>query len=303
MMQKRDGFKDEKHIVFPLDNQSELLAHPLIYGSYITEIGLYPSAQYHYRERFEGTPENILIYCIEGEGIIELLNKETIQLKNGEIFCIPAKTPHRYYTKGDHPWSILWIHFVSDITTNIGNVAKKKVKINLPAKKSLIQNHFIDLLDVSEKEHHLHHIIAASKLLELLLVEIYLLEDKVSYDKQNQYLTKCIRYMNENIEKELTLNDLTYQLNISQSYLSSIFKKYTQTSPIEYFIQLKIDQACKFMKLTDMKIYEIAKKVGYEDPYYFSRLFKKYMGLSPKVYRKQVSVQEPSLMRQEFHFK
>ncbi|MFD2668386.1 helix-turn-helix domain-containing protein [Listeria grayi] len=99
------------------------------------------------------------------------------------------------------------------------------------------------------------------------------------------------------------MKELTYQLNISQSYLSSIFKKYTQTSPIEYFIQLKIDQACKFMKLTDMKIYEIAKKVGYEDPYYFSRLFKKYMGLSPKVYRKQVSVQEPSLMRQEFHFK
>ncbi|MBC2259743.1 helix-turn-helix transcriptional regulator [Listeria booriae] len=284
-MKKKDGFKDEKYIALPIKNEIDYTKHPLINGTYITELGLYPSAKYHYRERMEGIDENIFIYCMEGSGVIELLHNKIIQLNAGEIFCIPAKTPHRYYALSENPWSIIWIHFVSDMMDLFGD---DKINISSPEKKHLLQTHFINLLQISEKEFNQHHFIVISKLLSLILAETYLLEDKVSFDKQNQYLSKCIRYMNENINQELTLKQLAHHLKISQSYLSTIFKKYTQQSPIEFLIHLKIDQACKYMKMTDLKIYEIAKKVGYEDAYYFSRLFKKYTGHSPKVYRAQM---------------
>jgi YesN/AraC family two-component response regulator len=57
-------------------------------------------------------------------------------------------------------------------------------------------------------------------------------------------------------------------------------------SPIDYFIKLKIHYACQLLSQSDMKIKEIADKTGYDDPYYFSRLFKQVMGKSPKEYRK-----------------
>ncbi|MGX7155721.1 helix-turn-helix domain-containing protein, partial [Enterococcus rivorum] len=115
------------------------------------------------------------------------------------------------------------------------------------------------------------------------------LKDGLSHNQQNTYLTKSIRFMNENISKDLTLFELSKHLNISQSYVSAIFKKYLNKSPIDYFIEIRIEQACKYLKMTDLKIYEIAKKVGYQDPYYFSRIFKKLTSYSPKEYRNQIA--------------
>jgi len=57
-------------------------------------------------------------------------------------------------------------------------------------------------------------------------------------------------------------------------------------SPIDYFIRLKIHFACQLLTQTDLKIKEIADRIGYDDPYYFSRLFKQVTGQSPKVYKK-----------------
>nr|WP_245249313.1 AraC family transcriptional regulator [Vagococcus allomyrinae] len=102
-------------------------------------------------------------------------------------------------------------------------------------------------------------------------------------------MTKSIRYLNEHLSESISLVELATYLNISQSYLSSIYNKYLNTSPIDYLIQIRIEQACRYLKMTDLKIYEIAKKVGYQDPYYFSRIFKKITGFTPKNYRQQTN--------------
>ena len=94
--QKRDGFKDEQYFIIPTESFKEYLKHPLVKAMYLTDIGFFPKAYHHYREREEGTEEYILLYCTEGEGYIHIGNKK-YHLHPQEVFCIPRNQKHKYY--------------------------------------------------------------------------------------------------------------------------------------------------------------------------------------------------------------
>jgi AraC-like DNA-binding protein len=96
--------------------------------------------------------------------------------------------------------------------------------------------------------------------------------------------------MQDHIDKNLTLADLAGHVNYSASHYSFRFRHKTGFSPIEYFSHLKIQKACQYLQFTDLRIKEIACKVGLNDAYYFTRLFGKTMGFSPKEYRQSLNV-------------
>ena len=104
---------------------------------------------------------------------------------------------------------------------------------------------------------------------------------------QNRYLTQAIRCMYRNLGRAMTLDELAEEVGLSKSYLHQIFVAHTGRAPLEFFSRLKVEEACKLLKATDHSIGEIAQRVGFGDPYYFSRLFKKAVGVSPKKYRDQ----------------
>jgi AraC-like DNA-binding protein len=91
--------------------------------------------------------------------------------------------------------------------------------------------------------------------------------------------------MRKELSARLTVEDMALKNNLSASHFSSLFRKATGMSPMDYFIHLKLQKACLQLHSTEIKIKNIALEIGYEDPYYFSRLFKKHMNVSPDVYR------------------
>jgi AraC-like DNA-binding protein len=91
--------------------------------------------------------------------------------------------------------------------------------------------------------------------------------------------------MQENINGNISLKELCRQYNYSVSRFSSLFKQKTGYSPIDYFIQMKMQRASQQLNFTDQSIKTIAMNMGFDDPYYFSRRFRKIMGASPKLYR------------------
>lgn len=92
--------------------------------------------------------------------------------------------------------------------------------------------------------------------------------------------------MIENVENKLSLSEITEHIGYSTSHFSMIFRKRTGYSPTAYFNQIKIQKACQLLDFTDMKVNQICYKIGIEDCYYFSRLFTKIMGISPREYKK-----------------
>jgi AraC-like DNA-binding protein len=91
--------------------------------------------------------------------------------------------------------------------------------------------------------------------------------------------------MKEHTSDQFTLEGIARKFNYSPSRFSNLFKTKTGYSPIDYFIHLKMQKACQLLDLTDTKINNLALKLGYDDPYHFSKAFKNKMGVSPHKYR------------------
>lgn len=103
--------------------------------------------------------------------------------------------------------------------------------------------------------------------------------------KQDFNLSNVTGFMEENISQKINLQQIADSLKLSKFYFSKKFLQHTGVSPIRYFLELKIKHACKLLDESNISVKDVALKIGYDDPYYFSRLFKKIMGLSPTQYR------------------
>jgi len=102
---------------------------------------------------------------------------------------------------------------------------------------------------------------------------------------EENYITQSILHMRSELHGKLTVEEMAARHKLSASYFSTQFRKATGMPPIDYFIHLKIQKACQLLYKDNIKVKEVAEAIGYEDPYYFSRLFKKYMNVSPEQYK------------------
>ena len=105
------------------------------------------------------------------------------------------------------------------------------------------------------------------------------------YNKNNA-VNRSIEYIKSNLDKPLTIGELAANSGFSESHFSLLFKKKTGQTPLSFSIYLKIQKACHLLEFSASKITEIADQVGYDDSFYFSRIFSKVMGTSPAKFRK-----------------
>ena len=102
----------------------------------------------------------------------------------------------------------------------------------------------------------------------------------------NIIFTSLMSYIDENYYKEtISLNEVADAVNMSANYLSAIFSQNMQKTFVEYITCKRVDRAKKLLRETDKSSGEIAQEVGYKDPHYFSYVFKKKSGCSPREYR------------------
>ena len=98
----------------------------------------------------------------------------------------------------------------------------------------------------------------------------------------------ALGYFNEHYNTDLCIEEYARSKGMSVSWFIRNFKQYTGTTPIQYIVAVRIANAQMLLETTNDNITEIGHIVGYENPLYFSRIFKKQKGLSPSEYRKQI---------------
>lgn len=133
-------------------------------------------------------------------------------------------------------------------------------------------------------------IIECETIEELLGVyQLYLDMLKQIYDNKrliSREVVEAVKYIQKNYETNPTLQQVADYVGLSPNYLSSLFKKELEQSFIEFMINIKIQKARNLLVDSNLKLYEIAEKVGFSDEAYFSRTFKKYTGRNPNSFRK-----------------
>lgn len=284
---KREGFLGQQMIVLPPDSLNEVASNPLIKNFYLTAIGFYPHAEFHDRLREGGANEYILLYCTEGQGKVDIEGLK-FKLKPNHFIIIPPKIPHHYKSSIANPWSIYWVHFsgrrasiIYDRYSLNGQPTVKFIAYSEQRIKNFVS--IIRLLDSSFEYRPLEY--ANIKLIHYLSSFIYEPELNPTGQEKNT-ANHAIEFMKNNLHRPLSIADLAGNENLSVSRFSEIFKEKTGYSPMHFFIKLKIQKSCQYLYFTDLSIKQICNKVGISDQYYFSRIFKKIMGVPPSRYKK-----------------
>jgi two-component system, response regulator YesN len=124
---------------------------------------------------------------------------------------------------------------------------------------------------------------------EIFLKMIEELIMKIKYfcpcNEKNSMLRNICKCILVNVEKQISIKSIADQIFLNQSYLSTLFKEKTGTSLLEYITMVKMERAKVLFHDSQIKNYEVAYKLGYKDVEYFSRVFKKYVGINPSEFK------------------
>jgi len=108
--------------------------------------------------------------------------------------------------------------------------------------------------------------------------------------KNQMIVDKIIEIMNEKYSEDLTTKELSKVIFISPNYIGAIFKEETGIGILTFLTKLRMEKAEEMLKDPNMKVYEIAQKVGYNNTPYFSTIFRDYTGMAPSEYRERLIV-------------
>ena len=282
----KEGFKGERIIVLPDFLIEELRRDPLGRELYITDIGYYPYALYHYcRRSAEEAEQFVLIYCVEGEGWFEMEGGRRMTVRANQFFILPKYRAHAYGCGAENPWTIYWIHFDGGKAAFFSAGFDKPHDI-LPAGHSRIKERLMLFEEIYasvsagyDKNYMLY---ATTSLFHFLGSMKFLGEYRecrfAGQGDTGDMVQRAVHFMHENLGRKLRLADIAIEVRLSASYFSRLFEEKTGFPPLKYLNYLRIQEACRYMDTTELKIMQICPLVGIEDALYFSRLFTKYMG-------------------------
>lgn len=283
----QDGFVGQKMIVLPPNVRLEMLKNDLISRFHVVASGFFPHAAHHDRERKCGCDEYVLLYCTAGMGTV-IIGTKVMQLKPNHFVILPKNTYHHYKSSSADPWSIYWLHFTgmqADLLyRKYAELKKEPVFLAYDARRIEIFDQIFSLIENSFDERNLE--IVNIKYLDFLSDFLYAQEIN-SLTPGRDKISNSIQFMKKNPDRQFSVQELAAQQHLSVTHYSRLFHAKTGSSPNQYFIQLKVQSACQYLYFTDMSIKEICRKLGFDDPFYFSRVFKKLMGTSPMNYRNQ----------------
>lgn len=198
----------------------------------------------------------------------------------GDVIVFEPGYTYQYTSEGETAY--LWVHYTGfeaySVTKSAGLMLHEKKQIGMHREIiGCFQKLFREFI-INDEE--------ARQLSVCLLREILLFTGRYAGSEEKRSLPLlALAYIHRSFQENIDIDSLARMENMGCTSFRSVFKKHTGVSPNEYIITQRISAACRLLAQTDKSISAIAADVGYHDQYYFSRIFKKKMGVSPLKYR------------------
>ncbi len=262
-------------------------AAPLI----ITAVGNFRvhSKKVHSTNRANGRDDYQLIYVADGKLHLTLDGKEQTVQKGNMILFRPGE-PQIYSLYAKDTPETYWVHFTGKDVEEILGLYNIKQGTNIFF--TGISRNYKWLFRQMIQELQLKRTDFAD-MLALQLKQLFLYIGRnveegplVTADLLNEIET-AMHYFNKNFYTPIVIEDYAKQHHMTPWWFIQNFKKLTQVTPTQYILSLRINNAMNLLDNTDYSIAKIATSVGYDNALYFSRLFKKHTGISPREYRKR----------------
>lgn len=225
-------------------------------------------------------------YTVSGEGVL-VCDKKAHSIKPGQAFIIEKPGQYQYYCNPEvGHWEVQYISFhISalkiwhDIKSRFGRI------LDIPKDSQVIQCwHQIYQMALNNE---LNTFYTASGYAYQFMMQLYnTLIKETSMKNPADMIQRCVLIIQSEYSHEIDLAYLAGKCDASVSYLSKRFREVMGVSPIQYLNQYRIKIACALLFRGNYQVNEVAREVGFTDPNYFTRAFKKAVGLSPKEYQR-----------------
>lgn len=229
------------------------------------------------------------VMITKGEGIFESKETGRKKLSEGDAFILFPGVWHRYKPLKKTGWNEQWVGFSGDIANAFmanGCFAPEQPIIPKCNRASFL-NYFDTLFKLFSNEPFGFQRLASGICMQLI-AEAYNIQQSNNND---DYLNSMVAYakhlMYKKINTSVNLEKIAADFGVSYSKFRSDFKKQTGVSPLQYYLQLKVERSKELLMQSNKTQKEIAFSLGFESDYYFNRLFKQKMGITPRQFRKQ----------------
>ena len=227
----------------------------------------------------------LFFIVLDGEGELRYQNLDH-KLKKGSCAFIDC---HHPYSNTSGNWNIAWIHFNGNKLNDIYNKYIDRNGSVVFTSDNFQQYHELikEIYRIASSDDYIKDMAIFHKLSELLFM---LMEETVYQEDENRNnkydIDQIKNYIDNNYIKDISLDDLSELFYINKYYLTRIFKEKYGSTINTYISSKRITKAKELLRFSSSSIADIALACGIKDPNYFSRLFKKIEGISPKDYKK-----------------
>lgn len=230
------------------------------------------------------------VHC--GKGKLFVNNKE-LPVQEGECFVLYPDTYLYYEADAITPWHYSWIAFDgtnAEYYLKRANIGKEDIVVKTFDRLTL-EDAFQKLMKIN-----LSDVTKDLKFISLLytILSTFIPPEEKNSEKDyvsSEHIKSALKYIHEHYTENISITDIAAHLSLERKYFSRIFKEQLRMPPSVYLSNYRLSQACEMLETTNLSISEISQKIGYDNPFSFSRAFKKNYNLSPATYRSQAQNQ------------
>ena len=271
-------------------NQSIYPNNPQVRQLPLYLVGIGGSEYQGHVNRPEGYYWSQLLSSVKGQGCLKT-ETNTVTLSEGWFFFLPNGVPHEYYPLTE-TWEVRWVVFDGyawpQITKELGLTRPICIKPDDCSGLEKIYNKMF----VAQKTDKVFGDHTCSGLIYDYLLEFYRQVTNKSTaggTDKSELLMPVLNYIDDHFHEDFSMTVLAELAGVSSQHLCRIFKETMHMRPTEYLTYRRLGEAKNLLRHTDTPIAEIGVKCGFPDAGYFSTVFKRYEGMSPAEFRKNVS--------------
>lgn len=286
---RKEGFPGQRLTLLPQQVIKRLQENAITQMLHPLRIGFFPRAKGHFIERKKPMDEHILIICISGCGYVSA-GGEQVRVHPSQMIYLKAGEPHTYFTDEANPWSIAWVHFHGKL---VGDYTQPLKRV------SGLQSISVDHIETVREQFESIYLLMSEGIDDAALLKLHtslatLFVTLQDCRKENDRFRKSaarrvervIQHMRENLRRMLSIEEMAQVAGWTPNHFISAFRQEMKETPANFFLHLKMSLACQLLVSDDATVASIAEELGYEDPFYFSRCFRRCYRMTPTQYRK-----------------
>lgn len=230
-----------------------------------------------------------LVYITQGKGVFRVRGSRPLEVIAGDVLLIQPGDWHDYAPAPETGWKEYWMMF------NGRQAGKLISQIELPRRTPMmhfgldesLHHLFTQMLDVAADMPPFADLIHTGLVLQMAaLIQSRLQLQREQGERDESFVQQAKQRLSEAGAEPVNMKALARSLGVSYPHFRRVFKTSTGLPPQQYLLNLRINRAKQLMEEPGLKLSDVARRAGFEDPYYFSRLFKQKTGITPTQWRR-----------------